>query len=214
VIQWAKNNIRFFLLKKRFPQSRVYRGASIDADSKLGKNSVIFSNVALQYTTVDDYSYIQSGGVLTHTKVGKFCCIASNAKVGLAAHPTSMVSMSPVFYDNTQPLPKFLIKENKFNESSLKTTIDSDAWIGQNAMIKAGVTIGVGAIVGAGAVVTKDVEPYSIVGGVPAKHIRYRFEKEIREKLLTSKWWEFDDIVLKKLAPHFESPEIFLENLK
>ena len=147
-------------------------------------------------------------------KIGKFCCIAGNVQIGLAAHPTSMVSMSPIFYDISQPLPKFLIKENKFNKIFLKTTIKSDVWIGQGALIKSGVQIGVGAVVGAGAVVTKDIEPYSIVGGVPAKHIRYRFEKEIREKLLTSKWWEFDDIVLKKLAPHFESPEIFLENLK
>ena len=213
MIQWAKNNIRFFLLKKRFPNSKIYKASSIDTNSKLGKYSVIFSNVFLQHTTVDAYSYIQSGSVLTHTEVGKFCCIAGNVQIGLAAHPTSMVSMSPIFYDISQPLPKFLIKENKFNKIFLKTTIKSDVWIGQGALIKSGVQIGVGAVVGAGAVVTKDIEPYSIVGGVPAKHIRYRFEKEIREKLLTSKWWEFDQGKLTNLAPYFPDPVKFLKKI-
>ena len=212
MIRYFKESVNYLLSKRRFPQSKMHKGSSVDANSKLGENSTIFSGVILQSSIVGDYSYIQSRSILVHAVIGKFCSIASDVQIGLAAHPTSMVSTSPVFYDNTQPLPNFFIKEKKFSDTFPKTIISSDVWVGQGALIKAGIVIGVGAVVGAGAVVTKDVKSYSIVGGVPAKHIRYRFEKEIREELMASKWWDLDQEKLTNLAKDFSDPVEFLKN--
>ena len=213
MIRYIKDSIIYFLSKRRFPQSKLYKGSSIDSNSKLGKNSVIFSDVILQSSVVGDYSYIQSRSVLIHTEIGRFCCLGSGVQIGLATHPISMVSTSPIFYDNTHPLPKFFIREKKFNKIFSKTTIGSDVWIGVDVKIKSGLNIGVGAVIGAGAVVTKDVEPYSVVAGVPAKHLKFRFKEGVIEQLLDSKWWEFSDKKLEGLAPYFENPDVFLREL-
>jgi acetyltransferase-like isoleucine patch superfamily enzyme len=123
------------------------------------------------------------------------------------------VSTSPVFYDNTQPLPIFFTKRKNFNNIFSKTIIGSDVWIGVDVKIKSGLNIGTGAVIGAGAVVTKDVPAYSVVVGVPAKHLKFRFKEEIIEQLLHSKWWEFSDNKLERLAPYFENPDGFFREL-
>lgn len=207
MIRWIKNYIKYLVLKKRFPYSEIYFGALIDNNSNLGKNSVVFSNTVLINSTLDDYSYIQKNSEIINSEIGKFCSIASNVTIGLANHPTDLLSTSPVFYDNTQPLPYFLTNEKLAGEFSSKTFIASDVWIGQSVMIKAGISIGVGAVIGAGAVVTKDVAPYSIVAGVPAKHIRYRFDKNSIDKLLESKWWDLKEEELKKYFIYFNKKE-------
>jgi tetrahydrodipicolinate N-succinyltransferase len=95
-----------------------------------------------------------------------------------------------------------------------KTQIGNDVWLGNNVMIRAGVTIGTGAVVGMGSIVTKDVPPYAIVAGNPAKIIRYRFDEETIEKLLASKWWEKNGTVIAQLAPFFETPQMLLAKLE
>jgi acetyltransferase-like isoleucine patch superfamily enzyme len=213
MIRFIKDNIKFFLLVKRFPKSKIYSNVNIDKNSHIGNNTVLFNNVNIQNTNVDNYTYIQSNSVILSTNIGKFCSIASNVHIGLAEHPTTFVSTSPVFYDNTQPLPFFFSKKQEFKNIYLTTNIDADVWIGQNAIIKSGLNIGVGAIIGAGAVVVKDVEAYSTVGGVPAKHIKYRFDKETREKLLKSKWWDMDEKRLLSLSKYFKDPIEFLKRV-
>lgn len=213
MVNFFKRIIKFWILVKKFPKSKIYYGVNMDRNSIISKKTVLFPNVILQNTKVGEYTYIQSNSVVLSSNIGKFCSIATNVTIGLAAHPTHMVSTNPVFYDNTQPLPFFFTEQKEFNNIMATTYIESDVWIGQNVMIKSGVTIGVGAVVGAGSIVTKDVRPYSVVVGVPAKHIKYRFEKEIREKLLTSVWWTFDDVKLKKLSQFFKNPEKMLAKL-
>ena len=100
--------------------------------------------------------------------------------------------------------------EDLFN-SSVKVSIGHDVWIGERAIIIDGLTIGTGAIIAAGAVVVKDVEPYSIVGGVPAKHIRFRFEEEVRTKLLNSKWWDKSEEYLSEHYADFLDVNSFLD---
>lgn len=97
---------------------------------------------------------------------------------------------------------------------SKRTIIGADVWIGARATLVAGVNIGVGAVIGTGSVVTHDIPPYAVVGGVPAKIIKYRFPKEVIEMLLESKWWELPDDVLKAAATEFKDPIRFLKKLK
>ncbi|MDP2782491.1 CatB-related O-acetyltransferase, partial [Devosia sp.] len=156
------------------------------------------------------YSYAQSGTAIYNAEVGPFCSIAGDVVIGLGAHPTSMVSTSPVFYDNDQPLPRFFTKDRQFTEVLPRTVIGPDVWIGQGVMVKAGVKIGAGAVIGAGSIVTKDIPPYSVAAGNPCRPIRLRFTEDICQKLLDSRWWEFDEARLEKLAPLFSDPESFL----
>jgi acetyltransferase-like isoleucine patch superfamily enzyme len=212
-LDWIKSRIRCELLRKKFPTSLIYSGATLDQSSILGEYSVLFRNAVLINSNLGAYSYVQSESVICNAKIGRFCSIAGFVNIGLAKHPTNLVSISPVFYDNSQPLPKFFVDEKFLFESLPTTVIDADVWIGQGALIKAGVNVGVGAVIGAGAIVTKDVPPYTIVAGNPCRPIRLRFPEPIVRRLVDSQWWEFSETKLKKMAPFFTSPESFLSAL-
>lgn len=155
---------------------------------------------------VGAFTYLSDGKIYT-TDLGRYCSIGSGLIAGHSNHPTRWLSTSPVQYQQTLRFnvgSEFLNSEeyhaDKVDpalthkahiEVRRRTKIGNDVWIGNQAIIIAGVTIGDGAIVGAGAVVTKDVAPYSIVGGVPARKIGERFNPEITERLVSSRWWEF-----------------------
>ena len=213
MINWLKAILKHMLLVHRFPSSKIYFGAVVDKRSTLGAHTVLFPNTVLQNSELDSYSYVQQNSVLSSVRLGKFCSIASNVHIGLANHPTHMVSTSPVFYDNTQPLPFFFNIIDSFNVVMPKTVIASDVWIGQGVMIKSGVQVGVGAVIGAGAVVTKNIEPYSIVAGVPAKHIKWRFDESIRVQLIRSQWWELGEDRLNEISHYFSKPKRMLEEI-
>jgi acetyltransferase-like isoleucine patch superfamily enzyme len=119
--------------------------------------------------------------------------------------------MSPVFYKGRDSVKaKFSTHKREPNK---RITIGHDVWIGEKVLIAQGVNIGIGAVVGMGSVVTKDVEPYTIVVGSPARPIRKRFNDKIINKLISSEWWNFDDEKLKKYAQYFKEPEVFIEKL-
>ena len=212
------SSIKYFIqllyFKKKFSNSVIHRGVYLDKLSELLDHSVLFKDVTFINSRLGAYSYIQSGSVVCNAEIGKFCSIASGVSIGLGNHPMHMVSTSPVFYDNLQPLPKFLINSRIFTETLPRTTIGSDVWIGYGVIIKAGVSIGVGAVIGAGSVVTKDIAPYAIAAGNPCKQIKMRFKEDVVKGLLNSKWWEFEDEKLKALTTYFLDPELFLTNYK
>lgn len=141
---------------------------------------------------VGAFSYFLTNRIHKNTRVriGRYCSISENVVFGLAEHPTDWLGISEFQWVNN-----FMKSGNKpesnFVPPSRLVTIGNDVWIGDSVLIKGGVSVGNGAIIGAGAVVTKDVEPYAIIGGVPAKLIRYRFSKEIIEKLQQLKWWDY-----------------------
>ena len=144
----------------------------------------------------------------TRTKIGKFCSLAGDIDIGLSAHPTQYLSTSPFLYVD-------LLGYNNNNCREIYSepvTIGNDVWIGENVSILMGIKIGDGAIIGAHALVTKDVPPYSIAVGVPAKILRYRFEKNIINDLLKLKWWDLDDKYIKELP--FKDIEKCIDYLK
>lgn len=214
VTKWIKAYMRTILVRKKFPTSIIHYGVTIDHACVLGEYSVLFRNVSLMNSSLGAYSYIQSGSVACNAEIGKFCSIAGGVHIGLANHPMHMISTSPIFYDSSQPLPKFLVNQCFFNDTIPRTIIGADVWIGQGAMIKAGVKIGVGAVIGAGTVVTKDVAPYAVAVGNPSKHIRLRFSEDTVSRLIASQWWALNDKQLEKLAHLFVDPIKFLDELE
>lgn len=186
---------------------RYYKSLSLKKNNVFLSSSVCFNRETVfgQYckigrkSSVNDskigsYTYICDNSMLDNCEVGNFCSIASNVQVISSTHPTdSFVSTSPVFHSLQKQCGITFVKERKFEEilsvGGRTVKIGNDVWIGQNAIIMGGKTIGNGAIIAAGAVVTKDVPDYAIVGGVPARLIRYRFDEDTIIKLNKSEWW-------------------------
>lgn len=178
----------------------------IHKTSKIEANSVVIN------TTMDRYSFCGYNCKIIDAEIGSFCSIADGVVIGGAQHPITWASTSPVFYKGRDSVKE---KFSQFErELGKRTIIGHDVWIGERAMIKAGVKIGTGAVIGMGAVVTRDVLPYEIVGGVPAKCIKKRFHQEIINKLLDSRWWEKSDEELHKCAHLIKTPELFVEENK
>lgn len=150
--------------------------------------------------------------------IGRFCSISSDVKTISGTHPTAeFVSTHPCFFSTKKQAGFTCVNKNLFNEDVFAdedrhlVQIGNDVWIGSDVLILPGVHIGDGAVVAAGAVVTKDVEPYSIVAGVPAKIIRYRFEnEETRNRLLEIKWWDMPPSWILDHADLFRNVDLLL----
>ncbi|SFH87293.1 CatB-related O-acetyltransferase [Pisciglobus halotolerans] len=162
---------------------------------KYGKKCIFKKNVFFdEKTNVGNYTYIGDNTMITDAKIGNYCSIAPNVMIGLGEHDVNEISTS-------FRLVKAYQDSNKVKSlTEKKITIGNDVWIGTHAVIKRGVNVGNGAIIGAGAVVTKNVPDFSIVVGVPAKIIKYRFSSEFRLKIKKSNWWDYDiNIAAKKI---------------
>jgi len=150
-------------------------------------------------------------------KVGRYCSIGGNVTILSLTHPVKRnVSTSPCFYSTKKQAGFTYVKNQKFSESRFvegekyPVIIGNDVYIGYGVIIIAPVVIGDGAVVAAGSVVTKNVEPYSIVAGNPAKTIRKRFEDEEIEKLLAIRWWDKDKQWINEKAYLFQDIKAFL----
>ncbi len=138
------------------------------------------------------FSYVGRETQVYHARIGNFTSIGPQVLIGLGEHPAEdFVSTHPMFYSDRGQSNPVIVDKPLFEEMPT-TEIGNDVWIGARAILRTGVKVGDGAIIAAGAVVVKDVEPFSIVGGVPAKHIRYRFTAEEIALILRSKWWDQD----------------------
>lgn len=159
------------------------------------------------------YSSVASNTKLFNVTVGNFSVIARDSKVGLGAHPTNYLTAHSIFYKN-KPWgfhPEW-VGNISFDENR-PIKIGNDVWIGSSSLVMDGVTIGDGAIVAAGSVVTKDVPPYAIVGGAPAKLIRYRFSPEVIKRLQEIEWWNLSDIEITKRIDLFHKENISIEDI-
>ncbi len=151
---------------------------------------------------VGRYSNINSDSYVARTTMGSFCAIGSRVAINPLNHPVDWLSMHEFTYHETAyDWDEAYRSVRKMPHPASRTTpaviMGSDIWIGHNAVILEGVTVGDGAVVGAGSVVTKDVPPYAIVMGVPAKVRRFRFDEATIERLLATKWWELELSALK-----------------
>lgn len=130
--------------------------------------------------------------------IGRYCSIATDVKMALARHPVEWLTSSYVSFTNLHDFATSMPREG-YPEACPEVTIGNDVWIGSGAIIVGDVTVGDGAVIAAGAVVTKDVPPFAIVGGSPAKIIRYRFPEALRERILRSRWWRWEPDELRAL---------------
>jgi acetyltransferase-like isoleucine patch superfamily enzyme len=181
---------------------------------QFGLYNTIHNNILVD-TKLGDFSYIAKNTEVYNAKIGKFSSIGPDCKIGLSIHPVKdFVSLHPAFYSTCRQFQKSFSDKKYFNDDIKETSIGNDVWIGANVLIAGGVKIGHGAIVGMGAVVVKDVPPYSIVGGVPAKIIRFRFNSDQIEQLLKIQWWDIPTEMLKKQFKEFHNINNFLKVFK
>ena len=200
-------------LQRKYRTCRFYPGAVVDRCSSLGQYNVIFAEARIVHSDIGDHTFIQRGSVVNHASIGKFCSIAQRVTIGLGRHPIASASSHPAFYSATQPIEAHFSDRDIF-EPFRRTSVGHDVWIGQGAMIVDGVTIGTGAVIGAGAVVTKDIPPYAVAVGVPARVRRYRFDEATVRGLLESRWWDRSEQWLRENQAGFSDPLSVIERCR
>ena len=181
----------------------VHPSVSLTIPIDIADNVIIYGN-----SEIGQFSYVNVGCVVySNTSIGKFCSIGRSVEIGLAQHPISYLSTHPFQCANSlfTKFPAYSEIKRKPWSFHPPTKIGNDVWIGAKVNILSGINIENGAVIAAGSVVTKDVPPYAIVGGMPAKVIKMRFSEEIIEKLEKIRWWDLELDVLKNLP--FENIE-------
>lgn len=145
--------------------------------SKVSFFTYIRHNVTVRNSNIGAFCYVGENSGLNCVDMGNYCSIATGVRIGDMEHSVDYYSTSPCLSD--------------FGEANVRTKIGHDVWVGTQVCIKQGVNIGTGAVVGAQSFVNKDVPPYAIVVGTPAKILRYRFDEQLQKKLVKSRYWEY-----------------------
>lgn len=170
------------------------------SESKLEYGAIISHHASVVHSSVGKYSSIGRYTKVNYCDIGKFCSISWDVTIGATNHPVNNITTHAFPY---VPYAGYFVKEN--TQHKVRTLVGNDVWIGCNSVIVPGVKIGNGAIVGAGSVVTKDVPPYAIVAGVPAKIIRYRFTESEIGLLEKLSWWDWPREQIKNNIDLFQT---------
>ncbi|MEP9399950.1 DapH/DapD/GlmU-related protein [Mesorhizobium sp. KR2-14] len=194
--------------RPKIGETVVHATASI-RDSTIGRCCEILEDSSLHRVEVGDYSYLGPRCIVGDATIGKFCAIAAEVRIGAPNHPMDRPSMHRFSY-----CPEYYsvdaVRDDSFFDQRRedRVVIGNDVWIGHGVIVLPGVKVGDGAVLAAGAVVTKDVKPYTIAGGVPAKIIRERFTRTIAERLTSIAWWDWPfETIMARLAD-FQSSDI------
>lgn len=206
---------------KRKKNITYHKGAFIGFSVQCEGNNGFGKNSAIVSSKIGYGSYIAQGAKLAKANIGRYCSIGQNVSCIFGKHPANTyVSTHPSFFALKTPVGFTYADKQYFEEfaephdAGYSITIGNDVWIGANVSLMDGVRIGDGAIVAANALVTKDVPPYNIVGGVPAKPIKKRFTVKEIEFLLDFKWWEKPNSWIRENAHFFRDIEKFMNHLK
>ena len=175
-------------------------------DCTLGRYTEIAEFCRVSETELGDYSYIEAASMVWCAKIGKFANIAASVRINATKHPMWRATLHHFTYRAGDYWPDAQDETDFFSwRRENRVTIGHDVWIGHGATLLPGVTIGNGAVIGAGAVVSKDVAPYTIVGGVPATPIRERFPKEIAARFEALAWWNWEHDALRAALEDFRA---------
>jgi acetyltransferase-like isoleucine patch superfamily enzyme len=184
--------ILVFTLLKNYGKNLRLGNMVILKNVRFSNWNTVYDYAKIVNVSIGDYTYIGPRSQITNTTIGKFCSIGPDVTIGLGKHPTNtFVSTHPSFF-STDKQAGFTFVDHTLFEEVICGNIGNDVWIGAKSIIMDGINIGNGAIIGAGAIVTKDIPSYAIVGGVPAKIIKYRFDISDINFLERIKWWEND----------------------
>lgn len=214
----------------KFFKDTIVKICNFGDSVSIGDDSTVISSLLEGHNAINRRCYINDSKVgcgtyiginttVHFSRIGRFCSIAENVGIGLGSHDYTKVSMMPIFrykqlFDGLDVRQAYTQNTTEENKSAINTVVGSDVWIGSGAKILSGINIGDGAVVGAGAVVTKDVEPYSIVVGVPAKKIKMRFNESIIKSLLEIRWWDFPNNVIAENMSLLTESDITEEVIK
>ncbi|MEC3862573.1 chloramphenicol acetyltransferase [Mesobacterium sp. TK19101] len=183
-------------------------------DSTFGAYCAVGRGSRIQHSCFGDYAYCDRNADIANTSVGKFANIASATRIGATDHPLDTAACHHFLYRSDDYWDDATRDDAFFaHRQSRRAFIGNDTWIGHGAMIKPEVTLGHGAVVASGAIVTKDVAPYTIVAGTPAKVLRLRQPARIADRLIALAWWDWSHDALRQALPDFRSlsAEAFLE---
>lgn len=197
LFRWMRRETRNTILRYQTEGLMLGEGAEVK-NTKLGRYNQVCPFATVSNCELGDFSYVGARSRVSRTQIGKFCSIAPEVVINLGMHPAKdFVSTHPIFYSRTFGSKIYFAETQGFDEYAT-IEIGHDVWIGARVVVLPNVKIGTGSIIATGAVVSKDVEPYSVVGGVPAKVIRKRFDDQTIARLLESQWWDWDIQTLKE----------------
>jgi phosphonate metabolism protein (transferase hexapeptide repeat family) len=195
-------------LRFKDPEPRIHPTAELKT-TKLGRYAVIAERVILRDCTVGDFSYFERHAEAIYTTIGKFCSIAANTRINALDHPMERLTTHKVSYRPNEYF-RYLGVDDVWRgtRQGKRVTIGHDVWIGHGAVVRPGVTIGNGAVVGANTVVTRDVAPFTIVAGAPARKIRVRFQPQVVERIEKLAWWDWPVERLFEAIPDMQALNI------